>query len=137
MSTPETQTNNPEAINPETISPAIISPRKSPSSNGVFGLAVVVIGGLLLARNFGLDLFFLDFHNWWAFFILAAAVNPLLNAYHSFKSDGLNQNTFNCLVSGSTIVFIALIFLLDLSLITWWPSFIIIGGLYMMTRGKR
>lgn len=103
------------------------------SSSWAFGLAVIVIGALLLARNLGLDLFFLDFHNWWAFFILAAAINPLLNAWKSYQADGFNQATFNHLVSGSTIIFIALIFLLDLSLGVWWPSFIIIGGLYMMT----
>lgn len=106
------------------------------SSNWVFGLAVIVIGVLLLARNLGLDLFFLDFHNWWAFLILAAAINPLMNAWKSYQADGFNQITFNHLVSGSTIVFIALIFLLDLSISVWWPSFIIIGGLYMMTNGK-
>lgn len=127
MSTPEIQANTPETT----------KATKSHSTNWVFGLAVVVIGGLLLARNLGIELFFLDFHNWWAFFILAAAVNPLINAYQSFKAEGFSQNTLNSLVSGSTIVFIALIFLMDLSLITWWPSFIIIGGLYMMTSGKR
>jgi len=110
---------------------------KSNSTNWVFGLSVVIIGALLLARNLGIELFFLDFHNWWAFFILAAAVNPLINAYLSFRSEGFSQNTLNSLVSGTTIVFIALIFLLDLNLGTWWPSFIIIGGLYMMTSGKR
>lgn len=109
----------------------------SNSSSWAFGLAVIVIGILLLARNLGLDLFFLDFHNWWAFFILAAAINPLLNAWKSYSDQGFSQATFNYLVSGGTIVFIALIFLLDLSLGVWWPSFIIIGGLYMMTSGKQ
>lgn len=127
MSNPETQ------VTPSETTKSI----KPHSPNWVFGLAVVVIGGLLLARNLGIELFFLDFHNWWAFFILAAAVNPLFNAYQSFKTEGFTYNTLNSLVSGSTIVFIALIFLLDLPLGTWWPSFIIIGGLYMMTSGKR
>lgn len=132
MSVPEPQTSTPETTNtPET------TKISKPNSSWVFGLAVIVIGSLLLARNLGIELFFLDFHNWWAFLILAAAISPLANAYQSFKAEGFSQNTFNSLVSGSTIVFIALIFLLDLSLTTWWPSFIIIGGLYMMTCGKR
>lgn len=110
---------------------------KTNSSSWVFGLAVVIIGGLLLAKNLGIELFFLDFHNWWAFFILAAAIQPLTQAWQIYKTEGFSQNMLNSLVSGSTIVFIALIFLLDLPLGTWWPSFIIIGGLYMMTSGKR
>lgn len=119
--------------------PLATSPQKSSrsqSSNWAFGLAVIVIGLLLLARNLGLELFFLDFHNWWAFFILAAAINPLINAWKSYQENGFNQATFNNLVSGGTIIFIALIFLLDLSLGVWWPSFIIIGGLYMITNGR-
>ncbi len=110
---------------------------KSNSSGWVFGLAVVIIGGLLLARNLGVELFFLDFHNWWAFFILAAAIHPLSQCWKSYQAEGFSHNMLNSLVSGSTIVFIALIFLLDLPLGTWWPSFIIIGGLYMMTSDKR
>jgi hypothetical protein len=132
MSTPESQTPGSQTSVTEVAKPA-----KHHSSGWVFGLAVVIIGGLLLARNLGLELFFLDFHNWWAFFILAAAINPLFHAWQSFQKEGLSSNTLNSLVSGSTIVFIALIFLLDLSLMTWWPSFIIIGGLYMMTSGRR
>jgi hypothetical protein len=126
MSVPETQTSTPETAKIH-----------KPNSSWVFGLAVIIIGGLLLARNLGIELFFLDFHNWWAFFILAAAVSPLMNAYQSFKTEGFSNNTLNSLVSGSTIVFIALIFLMDLPLGVWWPSFIIIGGLYMITSGKR
>jgi hypothetical protein len=103
------------------------------SSNWAFGLAVIVIGCLLLARNLGIELFFLDFHNWWAFFILAAAINPLFNAWKIYQTQGFTQSVFNSLISGGTIVFIALVFLLDLSLGVWWPSFIIIGGLYMLT----
>lgn len=106
------------------------------SSNWAFGVAVIIIGLLLLARNLGIELFFLDFHNWWAFFILAAAINPLFNAWKGYQQGGFSQSVFNALISGGTIVFIALIFLLDLSLGVWWPSFIIIGGLYMLTSNK-
>lgn len=106
------------------------------STSWAFGLAVIIIGGLLLAKNLGIDLFFLDFHNWWAFFILVAAISPLLNAFKSYRDKGFNQVVYHSLVSASAIIFIALIFLLDLSIMVWWPSFIIIGGLYMMTNGK-
>lgn len=101
------------------------------------GLAVVAIGGLLLARNLGFELFFLDIHNWWAFFILLAAIGPLTQAFNAFRKEGLGAAVANSLVSAGAIVFVALLFLLDLSIFTWWPIFVIIGGLYMMTSRDR
>lgn len=106
---------------------------KVSSSNWALGLAVVIIGGLLLAKNLGVDLFFLDFHNWWAFFILLAAIGPLQLAYRCYRREGADMAMWNALVTASAIIFVALIFLLDLSFGTWWPVFIIIGGLYMIT----
>ncbi len=119
--------------------PAPQSPAKAPASSKVsssswaLGLAVAVIGGLLLAKNLGVDLFFLDFHNWWAFFILLAAIGPLQLAYRCYQREGVGAAMLNALVTAGSIIFIALIFLLDLSFGTWWPAFIIIGGFYMMT----
>lgn len=101
--------------------------------NWPLGLAVVLIGGVLLARNLGVELFFLNFHNWWAFFILVAAVGPLQQAYVAYRREGFGVAVANSLVSAATIIFIALIFLLNLSFSLWWPVFVIVGGLYMMT----
>lgn len=122
----------PTAISSKT-GPSKADSSKMSSSGWALGLAVAIIGGLLLAKNLGVDLFFLDFHNWWAFFILFAALGPLQLAYRCYKREGVSAAMFNALVTASSIVFIALIFLLDLSFGTWWPVFIIIGGLYMMT----
>lgn len=121
-----------------TVSPSKEPPSKEPpsrvqSSTWALGLAVVIIGGLLLAKNLGVDLFFLDFHNWWAFFILLAAIGPLQLAYRCYKREGAGMAMWNALVTAGSIIFVALIFLLDLSFGTWWPVFIIIGGLYMIT----
>lgn len=127
--TPVPQTNTPPDIN---------SPKAAPrSTNWPLGLAIVVIGGLLLARNLGYELFFLDFHNWWAFFILLAAIGPLQQALTFYKREGLSAAVVNSLVSAGAIIFIALMFLLDLSFTTWWPIFVIIGGLYTMTNRNR
>lgn len=106
---------------------------RSTSTGWGIGLAVVIIGGLLLARNLGFELFFLDFHNWWAFFILLAAIGPLQLAYRCYQREGVGAAMLNALVSAGAIIFVALVFLLGLSFGTWWPVFIIIGGLYMMT----
>lgn len=107
------------------------------SSSLPLGIAVAVIGGLLLARNLGFELFFLDFHNWWAFFILLAAIGPLQQAYIAYRREGMGTAVANSLVSASAIIFVSLLFLLDLSFWTWWPVFVIIGGLYMMTSRSR
>ncbi|MEN0038917.1 MAG: hypothetical protein AAGC78_17700 [Cellvibrio sp.] len=107
------------------------------SSSLPLGIAVVVIGGLLLARNLGFELFFLDFHNWWAFFILLAAIGPLQQAFSAYRREGMGAAVANSLVSAGAIIFVSLLFLLDLSFWTWWPVFVIIGGLYMMTSRNR
>lgn len=105
----------------------------SGASNWAMGIAVVAIGGLLLARNLGVNLSFLNFHNWWAIFILLAAVAPLQQAFSRYQSGGWSNAVLNSLISAGAIIVLALLFLLDLSLWTWWPVFIIIGGLMMMT----
>ncbi|WP_323814769.1 LiaF transmembrane domain-containing protein [Cellvibrio sp. NN19] len=117
-------------------SPSVAS-TKSSASGWAVGLAVVVIGGLLLARNLGYELFFLDFHNWWAFLIMCAAIGPLQQAFSYYRKEGLSANVANSLVSAGAIIFVALMFLLDLSFWVWWPVFVIIGGLYMMTSRNR
>jgi len=122
---------------PSQPAPAPVKNTKPVSSNWPLGMAIVVIGGLLLARNLGFELFFLDFHNWWAFFILLAALGPLQQAISFYRREGLSSAVANSLVSAGAIVFIALMFLLDLSFGTWWPIFVIIGGLYMMTNRNR
>jgi uncharacterized membrane protein YjjP (DUF1212 family) len=127
MTEPDDKSQAPSAQN--------VSAPKPPqrSVNWPLGLAVAVIGGLLLARNLGYELFFLDFHNWWAFFILLAAIGPLQQAVSFYRKEGFSASVVNSLVSAGAIVFIALLFLLDLSFYTWWPVFVIVGGLYMMT----
>jgi hypothetical protein len=131
MSSPDDNNVSPHPV------PTPIKDTKPASSNWPLGLAVVVIGGLLLARNLGFELFFLDFHNWWAFFILLAAIGPLQQAFSFYRKEGLGAAVANSLVSAGAIVFIALMFLLDMSFGTWWPIFVIIGGLYMMTSRSR
>lgn len=122
---------------PQQPTPAPVKDAKPVSSNWPLGLAIVVIGGLLLARNLGFELFFLNFHNWWAFFILLAALGPLQQAVSFYRKEGMGAAVANSLVSAGAIVFISLMFLLDLSFGTWWPIFVIIGGLYMMTSRNR
>lgn len=109
--------------------------KKARSRSGTWplGLAIILIGVVLLARNLGVDFFFLHLHNWWALFILVASVGPLQQAFVAYRREGLGAAVANSLVSAAFIIFIALIFLVDLSFFTWWPVFVILGGLSMMT----
>jgi len=61
----------------------------------------------------------------------------LQQAVSFYRKEGMGAAVANSLVSAGAIVFIALMFLLDLSFGTWWPMFVIIGGLYMMTSRNR
>jgi hypothetical protein len=68
---------------------------------------------------------------------LLAAIGPLQHAFSTFYREGFNSAVANSLVSAGAIVFVALIFLLDLSFTVWWPVFVIIGGLFMVTSRSR
>jgi hypothetical protein len=129
--------NNQQPDLPSAQDEPTIKETTSYSSNWALGLSIVVIGGLLLARNLGVDLFFLHFHNWWAFFILLAAISPLQQAFSFYRKNGMGAPVLNSLASAGAIVFISLIFLLDLSFSTWWPVFIILCGVYVMSSRNR
>ncbi len=134
MTTPDENPNKVTPYKPE----GMPRPQPAPRSlNWPLGLAVVVIGGVLLARNLGYELFFLKVDNWWAFFILLAAIGPLQEAISIFRKEGFTVSVANALVSAGAIIFVALIFLLDLKFFTWWPVFVIFGGLYLMTNRSR
>lgn len=126
----------PQETKPSSI-PSKEAKKQSSNNNWALGVAIVAIGGVLLARNLGVDFFFLNFHNWWAIFILLAAIGPLQHAFTTFRREGFTSAVANSLVSAGAIVFVALIFLLDLSFTVWWPVFVIIGGLFMVTSRSR
>ena len=101
-------------------------------------LLVVGIGVIFLCGNLGVQLPFLDWANWWAWFILLGAAWPLSEAWERYHAvgtvDGLvAQSLLNALV----IAMVATIFILDLSWGTWWPLFVIYGGLCMLVHGPR
>jgi len=106
------------------------------NSNWSLGLVIIVIGFLLLARNLGFDWDFLYFHNWWAVFILLAAIPPLQSAFSQFQRSGWSGGVASSLISAGAIILLSLLFLLNLSLWTWWPVFIIVAGL-MVISGRR
>ncbi len=101
-------------------------------------LLVIAVGVFFLLGNFGIDFPFTNFHNWWAWFILIAAIAPLSHALQRYRSVGtVDGVVLHALLSAAGIVIVALMFILELSWARWWPIFVIYGGLCMLTRGRR
>lgn len=98
-------------------------------------LAVIAIGVLFLLGNLGYRLDFLYHGNWWAWFVLLAALAPLSRAYELIRANGrLDAEAARSLVSAAFIVLIAALFLLDLDWGVWWPLFVIVAGCGMLVR---
>ena len=101
-------------------------------------LVVIGIGVFFLLDNFGFDFPFLNVQNWWAWFILLAALSPLSHALRRYRRVGTLDNVvWHSLLSATAIVMVALIFILGLSWARWWPVFVIYGGLSMLVRESR
>ncbi|HVC28647.1 MAG TPA: DUF5668 domain-containing protein [Gammaproteobacteria bacterium] len=107
--------------------------RHNHRSGLIMGLIVIAIGVLFLLKNFGILLPFMQYHNWWALFILIGAVGPLSYALQRYRSQNkLDGVVLHSLVSAAAIVTVALFFLLELDWNRWWPLFIVFGGLWML-----
>jgi hypothetical protein len=101
-------------------------------------LFVIALGVLLLLRNLGIGFDFFEFHNWWAWLILVAAIAPLTRAYELYRAGGkLDGMVAHHLFVAGAIIVVAVLFLMDLDWARWWPLFVILGGLSMLARGDR
>jgi phosphatidylserine synthase len=102
----------------------------------IVGLAVVVVGLIFLARNFG---FYLPLPSrWWAIFILLPAAAALVSAARFFHTDGgFSSRVAGAATSGVLMLAVALILFLDLSWGAFWPVLVIIVGLGIVARGYR
>lgn len=102
------------------------------------GCVVIAVGVIFLLRNLGYELPFMQFHNWWALFILVGALGPLGYAAQRWHELGrVDGPVLHSLLSALVIVLVATFFLLDLSWERWWPLFMIYGGLWMLVKGAR
>lgn len=100
------------------------------------GLVVMVVGLVFLLRNLGVPLPFMALHNWWALFILIGAVPSLGYALQRYKSVGrVDALVVHSLLAAGMVILVALFFLLELSWVTWWPLFVIAGGMWMLVKG--
>ena len=101
-------------------------------------IVIVAVGALFLANNLGFQLDFLERHNWWAIIILVAAIAPLTRAWEIHRvRGGVDAEVAHCLLSAMAIVLVAVMFLAELDWGTWWPLFVILGGLYTLVPQRR
>jgi hypothetical protein len=99
---------------------------------------VVAIGVLFLLNNLGYPLWFFFHGNWWALFILLGAIPPFTRAYEIYRAHGkLDAEGIHSLLAGSAVVLVSVMFLAGLDWTTWWPLFVILGGLFMLVRRPR
>jgi len=101
-------------------------------------VAIIAIGILFLANNLGYNLAWFDHGNWWAVIILLAAFAPLTRAWEVYQARGrMDAEVAYCLLSAGAVVLVACMFLLNLDWGTWWPLFVILGGLYTLVPYRR
>ncbi|MBS0193504.1 MAG: hypothetical protein JSR34_04595 [Proteobacteria bacterium] len=101
--------------------------------NVLVGLVIIVVGTIMLAGNLGFDLPWHLPENWWAMFIYLGAVPSMLRAIRRYREVGtIDARVARSALSALAPAMIATIFLLGLSLATWWPLFVILGGLFAM-----
>jgi hypothetical protein len=95
--------------------------------NGLVGGAVLVVGGIVLLLN---NLGAISFTNWWAVFILAPASASLLIAWRTYQASGgrLTGAMRGPLMSGLSLLLVAVVFILGLNWSNIWPVFLILSG---------
>lgn len=112
-------------------------PRNTPSRSMRWRLfpavAIIAIGVLFLASNLGYNLAFLDRDNWWAVIILLAAFAPLTHAYERYRAVGkVDAEVMYSMLSAGGVALVGVLFLFQLDWGTWWPLFVILGGLFTL-----
>lgn len=103
--------------------------RGAPRGAGL-GLLLIGIGVLALLREFG----GLRLDNWWALFILIPSLLSIWSALETFWRDrALTHVVRDRLLGACYPAAVALIFLLGLSWAHFWPVFVILPGLQMIS----
>jgi hypothetical protein len=107
------------------------------SSGWIWGVVLLLGGGLLLAQNlWGFDL--LKLHNWWAIFILVPGIASFSQAIRGYQFSGqLSPNVRRKALSGFFLTALAVTFFFDLSWSLIGPVFLIGLGLFLLFGGRR
>lgn len=96
-------------------------------------VVIIAIGVLFLLNNLGYTLAFLDQGNWWAVLILLAAFAPLTRAWEIYRGRGrVDAEIVHSVLCAAAVALVGVMFLLELDWGTWWPLFVILGGLFAL-----
>jgi len=104
------------------------APTSAKNYSFIAGVALIVIGGIFMLRNFDV----IDIgHNWWAWFMLIPIAYMLSSAWQRRQAnDGkFPPEARGALVGGAVLTLGMCIFLFDLNWGAMWPVFLILGGL--------
>jgi hypothetical protein len=98
----------------------------------IWGLVLVVGGGLLLIQNFT-NLNFINFGNWWAVFILVPGINSLAQASRQYRAAGrLSPGGQRAALWGLFWIGLAATFFFSLDFGLIFPIFLVFGGLVLL-----
>jgi len=101
-------------------------------------LVVIAIGAFFLLDNLGFHFSLPYLRRWWAWLILVGTLVPLSTAFQRWREVGrADAAVLHSLLSAAGIAMVAAMFLIPLSWATWWPVFVIYGGLHMLIRSDR
>ncbi len=95
-----------------------------------FGLVLVLVGSILFLQQLG----GYAFHNWWAFFILIPALSSLWAAVRMYRGAGrLHYGVRSSFLGALIPLAVAILFLFDLSWAVYWPLFVLLPGLILLS----
>lgn len=110
---------------------------ESHSTQFIWGLLIIALGFVFLARNFGYELDLLPFDRWWTAFIFLAALSPLNRARLAYRQSGqFTGEVLHPLVSAAAICTVGLILAMHLNWHKWWPLFVIFAGLWSIAKSR-
>lgn len=97
-----------------------------------WGMALILLGALFIVQRMGI----VEIHNWWALFILIPAFSSFAAAVSLYHRQGhFSYGVRNSMVGGLFPLAVALLFLFDLDWAVFWPVFILLGGVSMLSNG--
>ncbi len=113
--------------------PPYSSHRGRHAGGWLIGVIVIIIGVVFLGQNLdwwpGWSL-----HNWWALFILIPAFGSLAGAWRQYEANGrrFGGDVARPLLIGLLLVFVTLVFLLELDWSYIWPIVLILVGVGLL-----
>jgi hypothetical protein len=96
------------------------------------GVFLIGLGVVFLMQNLG----YFYFGNWWALFILLGTAGSWGQAWSIYRTNGqrITQAVTGPFIGGLFPLAVALVFLFNLNWGDMWPVFLIIAGVFVLSR---